>query len=195
MTLMEKRLSRREFLQSTGNAVRGSCIALTLPMILASCNRANEARFNNEDFQSLTEEEALEFDAIVSRIIPTDETPGATEAGVVYFLDNVLSDGREEEFAELRDGLRELQTAAALTFGADYFYQLEAEQQDQLLTEIENTEFFSTMRYLTIAGMFSLPEYGGNRENIGHQLIGFDDQHVWQPPFGFYDADYLEKGE
>ena len=51
------------------------------------------------------------------------------------------------------------------------------------------------MRYLTIAGMFALPEYGGNRENIGYQLIGFDDQHVWQPPFGFYDADYLEKGE
>ena len=192
---MEKRLSRREFLQSTRDAVGGSCIALTLPMILAACSRANEARFNNEDFQSLNEEEALEFDAIASRIIPTDETPGATEAGVVYFLDNIFSDGREEEFAELRDGLRELQTAAALTFGADYFYRLEAEQQDQLLTEIENTEFFSTMRYLTVAGMFSLPEYGGNRENIGYQLIGFDDQHVWQPPFGFYDADYLEKGE
>ena len=61
--------------------------------------------------------------------------------------------------------------------------------------EIENTEFFSTLRYLTIAGMFSLPEYGGNRENIGYQLIGFDDRHFWQPPFGFYDADYAEKGE
>ena len=156
---------------------------------------ANEARFNNQDFQSLNEEEALEFDAIAARIIPTDETPGATEAGVVYFLDNILSDGREEELDQLRDGLRELQTAAALTFGADYFYRLEAEQQDQLLTEIENTEFFNTMRYLTIAGMFSLPEYGGNRENIGYQLIGFDDQHVWQPPFGFYDADYRERGE
>ena len=194
MTVMEKRLSRRAFLQSTG-AVGGSCIALTLPMILAACNRANEARFNNQDFQSLNEEEALEFDAIAARIIPTDETPGATEAGVVYFLDNILSDGREEELDQLRDGLRELQTAAALTFGADYFYRLEAEQQDQLLTEIENTEFFNTMRYLTIAGMFSLPEYGGNRENIGYQLIGFDDQHVWQPPFGFYDADYRERGE
>ena len=192
---MQKRLSRRAFLQSTGDAVRGSCIALTLPMMLAACNRANEARFNNEDFQTLNEEEALEFDAIAARIIPTDETPGATEAGVIYFFDNVLGDGREEELAQLRDGLRLFQTAAALTFGSAYFHRLEVEQQDQLLTEIENTEFFSTMRYLTIAGMFSLPEYGGNRENIGYQLIGFDDRHFWQPPFGFYDADYAEKGE
>lgn len=183
--------------------MRGSCIALTLPMILAACNRANEVRFNNEDFQTLNEEEALEFDAIAARIIPTDETPGATEAGVIYFFDNVLGDGREEELAQLRDGLRELQTAAALTFGSAAlldvtrrcFHRLDVEQQDQLLTEIANTEFFSTLKYLTIAGMFSLPEYGGNRENIGYQLIGFDDRHFWRPPFGFYDADYAEKGE
>ena len=175
--------------------MRGSCIALTLPMILAACNRANKARFNNEDFQTLNEEEALEFDAIAARILPTDQTPGATEAGVIHFFDNVLGDGREQEFARLQDGLRELQTAAALTFDAPYFHRLEDEQQDQLLTEIENTEFFRTVRYLTIAGMFSLPEYGGNREHIGYQLIGFDDRHFWQPPFGFYDADYAEKGE
>ena len=192
---MQKRLSRRAFLQSTADAARGSCIALTLPMILASCNRANQARINDEDFQLLNEEEALEFDAIASRIIPTDETPGATEAGVIYFIDTVLGDGREQDLALLQDGLRELQSAAAQTFGAAYFYSLEAEQQDQLLTEIENTAFFGTIRYLTIAGMFSLPEYGGNRENIGYQLIGFDDKAVWQPPFGFYDANYAEKGE
>jgi len=61
-------------------------------------------------FKHQIEEEALEFDAIAVRIIPTDETPGATEAGVIYFFDNVLGDRREEELAQLRDGLRELQT-------------------------------------------------------------------------------------
>ena len=82
-----------------------------------------------------------------------------------------------------------------MRFNAAYFHELEAAQQDQLLTEIEDSEFFGTIRYLTIAGMFSLPDYGGNRGNIGYQLLGFEDRQVWQPPFGFYDADYAEKGE
>jgi gluconate 2-dehydrogenase gamma chain len=195
MTVLQKSFSRRTFLQSTGDVARGSCIALTLPMILTACDRANQARFNNEDFQILSADEALEFDAIAARIVPTDETPGAREAGVIYFIDNVLGDQREEQLALLRDGLGELQSAADRTFGTVAFHQLEPEQQDRLLTDIEDTEFFRTIRYLTIAGMFSLPEYGGNRDNIGNQLIGFEDRHVWQPPFGFYDADYLEKGE
>ena len=41
---------------------------------------------------------------------------------------------------------------------------------------------------LTQAGMFALPEYGGNRDHKGWELIGFEHQHVWQPPFGYYDG-------
>lgn len=164
-------------------------------MILASCERAQEARLNAAEFTVLSTLEALEFDAIAARIIPTDETPGATEAGVIYFIDRVLGDDRQQEYETLKMGLAELQTAAAATFNASSFHQLDAAQQDQLLTEIEDTEFFGTIRYLTVAGMFSLPEYGGNRGNIGFELLGFEDRHVWQPPFGYYDADYAEKGE
>lgn len=168
---------------------------LSMPAILASCERSRQANLNNEAFTALTEEEAQEFHAIAARIIPTDETPGATEAGVIYFIDNVLGNDREAEHEVLREGMRELQVAAAVNYNASYFHELEAEQQDQLLREVEQTPFFGTMRFLTIAGMFSLPEYGGNRDKVGYQLIGFVDQHAWQPPFGYYDADYAERGE
>ena len=67
--------------------------------------------------------------------------------------------------------------------------------QDQLLARIENTEFFATARYLTIAGMFALPEYGGNKNLVGDELIGFEGRLGWPVPFGYYDADYIEKGE
>ena len=43
--------------------------------------------------------------------------------------------------------------------------------------------------------MFSLPEYGGNRDKVGYELIGFEDRHAWQSPYGYYDADYAERGE
>lgn len=193
--MIDSQLSRRAFLSSAGRAAKSSLIVLSLPAILVSCERSKQANLNNEEFSLLTEEEAQEFNAIAARIIPTDETPGATEAGVIYFIDNVLSDNREEEHETLRQGLRELQIAAASNFSAPYFHELEPEQQDQLLTDIEDTPFFGTIRFLTIAGMFSLPEYGGNRDKIGYELIGFEDRHAWQPPYGSYDADYAQRGE
>ena len=191
----QKSLSRRTFLGSVGGVVRSSAIVLTMPMLLAACNRAEQARLGGEKFQTLAEEEAEELEAIAARIIPTTDTPGAREADVIYFIDNVLGDKREEGLSLLLQGLRELKASVALSFGVACFHQLEEAQQDQALIEIEGTVFFDTIRYLTIAGMFSLPEYGGNRDYVGYDLIQFDNQHVWQPPFGYYDADYAEKGQ
>ncbi|MBL4580718.1 MAG: gluconate 2-dehydrogenase subunit 3 family protein [Gammaproteobacteria bacterium] len=193
--MIDTQLSRRAFLRSASAAAKNSIILLGLPAILVSCERSKQAVLNNEEFSVLSEEEAQELHAVAARIIPTDETPGATEAGVIYFIDNVLNDDREAEHETLRIGLREIQVAAAQKFNVSYFHELEFEQQDQLLTEFENTEFFGTIRFLTIAGMFSLPEYGGNRDKIGYELIGFEDRHAWQPPYGFYDADYAQRGE
>jgi len=170
--MKQQRMSRRAFLNAGGDAAKGSCIILTMPMILAACDQANDARMKNSDFQLLSEEEVLEYSAISARIIPSNDTPGATEAGVIYFIDTVFAHNREGEHQIFKE-----------------------EQQDQLLRQIESSEFFNTIRFLTVAGMFSSPEYGGNRDKVGFELLGFTDQHAWQPPFGFYDADFAEKGE
>lgn len=191
----EIQLSRRAFLRQTGIAARNSLIVLSLPVIMSSSAAASEAMLDNSAFKVLGSDEAREFAAIAARIIPTDETPGATEAGVIYFIDNVLGTSRTEALAPMREGLASLQTAAQSTYGSASFSALTPEQQDALLVSIEETEFFGTMRYMTIAGMFSLPEYGGNRDYAGWKLIGFEHKHVWSPPFGFYDADYMARGE
>ena len=193
--MKQRQMSRRAFLNAGGDAARGSCIILTMPMILTACGQANDARTSNNDFQLLSEEEVLEYSAISARIIPSNGTPGATEAGVIYFIDSVVADNREVEHQILKDGLATLQSEGAAQFGVASFYLLKDEQQDQLLRQIESSEFFNTIRFLTVAGMFSSPEYGGNRDKVGFELLGFTDQHAWQPPFGFYDADYAEKGE
>jgi len=193
--MKQRQMSRRAFLNAGGDAAKGSCIILTMPMILTACGQANDARTSNNDFQLLSEEEVLEYSAISARIIPSNGTPGATEAGVIYFIDSVVADNREVEHQILKDGLVTLQSEGAAQFGVASFYLLKDEQQDQLLRQIESSEFFNTIRFLTVAGMFSSPEYGGNRDKVGFELLGFTDQHAWQPPFGFYDADYTEKGE
>ena len=194
--LSSKGHSRRNFVSSSASFARGSLLVLSMPAILTACREANEAILSGADFQTLTEEEANEFSAMAARIMPTDETPGAEEAGVIYFMDNVLGDAsRVELYASLKDGMLQMQTDVALDYGASYFHQLTEAQQIELLTKIETTPFFNTIRYLTIAGMFSLPEHGGNRNGVGFEIIGMENRGAWAPPFGFYDADYMEKGE
>jgi hypothetical protein len=41
-----------------------------------------------------------------------------------------------------------------------------------------------------VLGLLALPSYGGNADKLGWKLVGFVDQHAWQPPFGHYDAGY-----
>ncbi len=189
-------LSRRKFMSDSVALARGSLLALSMPAILTACRESQEARSAGSDFQTLNEDEALELAAVAARIIPTDETPGANEAGVIYFIDNVLSDPvREEVLAQLRNGLGEMQFEVATDYGASYFHELNETQQDELLTKIESTPFFQTTWYLTLAGMFSMPMYGGNRDGIGDQIIGMENRAAWAPPFGAYDADYMERGE
>ena len=55
---------------------------------------------------------------------------------------------------------------------------------------VEQTPFFEQMRLLTLLGMFSSPAYGGNVDGAGWKLLGFEDRHVFEPPFGWYDRDY-----
>lgn len=163
--------------------------------MLLAAQQAKAAQNSARSFVNLSREEAAEFEAIAARILPTDETPGAREAGVIYFMDNVLGAEREEVLPALRKGLSDLQAVAVRRFGNSSLSVLSDSDLDTLLTEIEESSFFATVRYLTIAGMFTLPAHGGNQNEIGWQLLGFEDNHAWAPPFGHYDAEYMETGE
>jgi hypothetical protein len=70
------------------------------------------------------------------------------------------------------------------------FAALASEQQIEYLKTVDRTPFFETTRLLTLLGMFTMPKYGGNRDGLGWKLIGFEIQHAFQPPFGFYDREY-----
>jgi gluconate 2-dehydrogenase gamma chain len=178
----------------SATVAKGSFLALSLPVILSACQRSQQALEQGAGFRVFEADEAADLTAIAARIIPTDDTPGATEAGVIYFLDTIFAEARRaSQLASLREGLGALR--GQLTTGGRPIHELTEAQQDQLLRDNEQTPFFATMRYLTIAGTFSLPRYGGNRGKVGYQLIGYEDRGAWSAPYGFYDADYAERGE
>jgi gluconate 2-dehydrogenase gamma chain len=191
-------LSRRQFLAGLSTAAKGSLIVLSLPAILTACRQANEQNPTaSADAQTtiLSRDLAIELDAISARIVPTDDTPGAREAGSVRFMEVVLADGREDQLTILQTGIVELNASASREFGVSSFAALSETQQDALLTAIETTPFFSTVRFLTVASLFALPQYGGTGPDVGYELIGMTHAHAYMPPFGYYDADYAARGE
>jgi gluconate 2-dehydrogenase gamma chain len=139
----------------------------------------------------LTSAEAADVDAVSAQIVPTDDTPGAREAGVVHFIDRALATFLSPLAADYRAQLAAFQAGCRARHpDAASFASLTSAQQIAHLTTVERTPFFDTTRLLTILGMFSMPAYGGNRDGVGWKLIGVDDQHAFQPPFGHYDRDY-----
>ena len=88
-------------------------------------------------------------------------------------------------------GLATFQAQCARHYaGVAQFADLPAADQLAYLKHMEHTPFFGGMRFLTVLGLLALPSYGGNADKLGWKLVGFVDQHAWQPPFGHYDAGY-----
>jgi gluconate 2-dehydrogenase gamma chain len=63
-----------------------------------------------------------------------------------------------------------------------------------VLTAIEKSPFFNTVRTHTVIGFFASPVHGGNQDKIGWKLIGYDDSLNFRPPFGYYDEREIQKG-
>ena len=156
-----------------------------------------------------TPAEAATVDAIVDRLIPTDDLgPGAKDAGVTTFIDRQLmgpfgghdwlymqgpfsstplpTQGLQSPLVprqQYRLGLAALETYCKTTFSGRSFVQLNADEQEKLLTGMEKGEvqfqnfsskmLFSAIYANTMEGFFADPIYGGNRDMAGWTLIGF----------------------
>jgi gluconate 2-dehydrogenase gamma chain len=137
----------------------------------------------------LSAAEAREIEALAAQIIPTDTSPGAREAGVIYFIDRALATFDTDKRPVYTEGVKRAQGARLELFpNSQNIAALQADEQIRLLHAIETTDFFELLRTHTIMGFFGNPSYGGNRDMAGWKLIGFDDRHQFEPPFGYYDG-------
>lgn len=182
--------SRREFLSAAGSALGVAWAATHWPAIASAHTHALAAAGSGASFGFLTADEARTVDAIASQIIPTDDLPGAHEAGTVYFIDQSMQSWQSVHAAEFRAQLKEFEDGFGAAHGGARFSSADSATQIAYLTTVEQSPFFEGMRALTIIGLFALPQYGGNRDGAGWRIIGFSDQHAFSPPFGYYDRDY-----
>ena len=179
-------LTRRRFLRAASILSGTTLVRLSAPSLLAITQAACTARDSSAAFTTLANGEAADLAAIAARIIPTTDTPGANEAGVIHFFDNAFAEEMSDKLEDARKGLEALKGSIR---GGGTFAELPDEEQDKALRSIEGSAFFSLMRQMTIFGFFAMSEYGGNKDHVGWELIGFKGHNGgWQYPFGYYDA-------
>ncbi len=182
-----QRLSRRDYL------------ALTLAAsaeVAAAQQHAHEAAKSpaSTKLEVLNRADAADIEALASQIIPSDGSPGAREAGVIFFIDRALATFDADKKDAYRAGLAQVREAAARMFpGAANVAALKSEQQIALIQSIEKSDFFELLRTHTILGFLGSPSYGGNRDLAGWKHIGFEDRMSFEPPFGYYDAQAREE--
>jgi gluconate 2-dehydrogenase gamma chain len=178
-------MERRHFLTVSAAAVGG---------LLVYSLDGKVFRISGEDkpvhipLRFFDEAEASIVAAATARIFPSDESgPGASEAGVVVYIDRQLAgpygqdryrytqgpfengspdlgyQGKESPAHVYREGLKTLHG----------FDRLQPTEQDEKLKQIESTHFFVLLRRHTIEGMFCDPMHGGNVDMVGWQMLGF----------------------
>lgn len=187
--------SRRRFLQTSGGTLGFAWLTANWPQVAAAAQHGHAMAAGDtadrSKFKLLNPAQARDVEAIAAQIIPSGSTPGAREAGVAYFIDHIHTGAWSGGAKDFIAGLTDFQTRCAKHHpGVAQFADLSHDEQLAYLQHVERTPFFGQMRFLAVLGLLALPSYGGNADKLGWKLVGFIDQHAWQPPFGYYDAGY-----
>jgi gluconate 2-dehydrogenase gamma chain len=134
------------------------------------------AFFNDDDAATIA--------AFAERLMPgAPGKAGATETGVLNYIDLALAGAYADQQDFYRRGLAALEAYCRAAHGKP-FAQLPAAQQDDVIAALEQGRpsnftwpsaqtFFITLRTHTMEGMFADPVYGGNKDFSGWRLVGF----------------------
>lgn len=189
--MTEHSTSRRAFLGTASQALGGLWLATHWHAVAVAAHSADIAATSDAEpvFTWLKADEALDVDALCACIVPGGATPGAHEARVVVFIDRAMGGFFANRGSDFRQGL----SAVRSRFAADHagiFAQADTDRQIAFMRTIDSSPFFADLRFLTIFGLLSSQKYGGNYRGAGWKILGFTDEHIFSPPFGYYDRDY-----
>jgi gluconate 2-dehydrogenase gamma chain len=173
-------ITRRDFLLQTalyGGALFAS-LQIPRPRALAAAAESTKPIV-------LTTEQWKLVEAISGRIIPSDDEPGAIEAGVVNFVDKALAHEDKALAPVYVAGLAGVDAVAQKRFQKP-FVALAAADQDAVLAALDSgkadgwpkgpvgaKDFFTAVRAHTVFGFLCDPSYGGNRDWVGWKVVGY----------------------
>ena len=165
------RLNRRAFLQAAITAAAASGMSV-------ACSR------NQTPWRFFTLDEARTLAAISDQIIPPDQDPGASWAGVVNYVDRQLCGPFQDLQKTYRLGLAGIDQTSRLVAGQG-FADVESAQQTDVLQRLEDgkapgdywkqnssAEFLQVLIDHTMQGYYGDPRHGGNREGASWKMLG-----------------------
>ena len=181
--------SRRAFLKGAAAGASAGAIAAFIPA--ANAQPGNAAQAATEPLTAgarhgafFNHEQAATVAAFAERLMPgAPGRPGATDAGVLNYIDLALAGAYADQQELYRHGLAALDEYCGSTHNAP-FASLGAAEQDAAIAALEAgtaagfewptaRAFFETLRTHTMEGMFADPVYGGNKDFAGWRLVGF----------------------
>jgi gluconate 2-dehydrogenase gamma chain len=137
-------------------------------------------------YRFFTEAEAALLIDICEQLIPGDDTPGATEAGVIHYIDRQLCGVFKRHQSAYRQGLASFQQTCVREHGQP-FEALPAEKKIAALQAIESGRgpkelwfkpspqaFFNLVLAHTMQGFYGSPRHGGNRGYASYRMLGLD---------------------
>jgi gluconate 2-dehydrogenase gamma chain len=181
-------MDRRAFLENVGGGAASAFFGASL-IDLRRAGAFAAVASPQQPWEFFTADQAKLLDAVSAQIVPSDGTPGAREARVVRFADHALATFMKGRGQSVTNALKALDSFSRGARGKQAFQDRASADQITVLEAFEKKDgpSFGTLRQVTMVGMFSHPEHGGNYQKIGWKLIGYEDRYSWAPPFGYYD--------
>ena len=123
--------------------------------------------------------------AVVDCLIPPDDFPGAYDAGVCDYIEQLFQRDLAEHAEVFRAGIDAIDGEALARYNTS-FAALTRDQQISILEDIESgavktswpiapPRFFEMLVNITAEGYYSDPQQGGNRGCASWVMTGFED--------------------
>jgi gluconate 2-dehydrogenase gamma chain len=123
---MNQLMDRREALRKTALLMGAAVSATALAGIMQGCKATPELTYTPSFF---TEDQARIISELAQTIIPKTDTPGAKEAGVPGFIDQILKECyKKEDQDKFITGLADFDAKAKEAYGDSFIY-LDPEKQ------------------------------------------------------------------
>lgn len=164
---------RRDFIKAAG-------LAFGSVLLFPACLKQRDA------FLFFTSQEARCIMPVCEQIIPKDEFPGATDAGVIHYIERQLSGVFHCDQLTYREGIRSLQAQCTANHRAA-FESLSADNQIRILEAMESDKmsetewtdgkpsaFFNLVLALSMQGFYGSPIHGGNKDYLSFEMLRID---------------------
>jgi gluconate 2-dehydrogenase gamma chain len=152
---------------------------VTVGAMASAALAAGCASHRRGPWEFLSKDNARTLAAVCDQIIPADDFPSASQAGVVTYIDRQLTRHYRPHQDAYETGLGQADQLSMNHYGV---HLADASPQQQLATVItveqQCRKFFEMVRTHTEEGYYGSPRHGGNRDAVSWRMLGLAEPPV-----------------